>query len=81
MKVRINKRYVLVTIGTKYKELGDWKYFNILVFKSKNSHEAYSPSSYEELVSLLEEYESVYAFNEVESLRHGEIAYDIIIEE
>ena len=50
-----SKRYVLWTINSKYQELGDWKYFNILVFKHKKSHEAEMPDSYDELIKFCEE--------------------------
>ena len=75
------KRYILCKINSRLQELGDWKYFDILVFKNKQSHEAEKPNSYDELVELLKNYDSVYNFYEVESLMHGAVAYDIILEE
>ena len=75
------KRYVLWTINSKLQELGDWKYFDILVLQHKNSHEAEQPNSYDELVELLKDVDSVYSFNQVETIQHGAIAYDIIINE
>lgn len=74
------KRYVLTTINTKLQELGDWKYFDILVFKTRNSKEADKPESFEELVKLLEKYDKVYNFYEVATNLHGAVAYDIILE-
>ena len=81
MHVYTSKRYVLTTINSKLEEVGDWKYFDILVFKNKTSHEAEQPSSYDELVELLKDCDKVYSFNRVETIQHGAIAYDIIINE
>lgn len=75
------KRKVLVDINTKLLELGDWKFFDILIFKHKGDHEAIQPRSYEELVEILKDVDSVYSFNRVETKLHGVIAYDIIIKE
>ena len=79
--VYTSKRYVLCTINSKLLEMGDWKYFYILVFQHKNSHEAEQPNSYEELVELLKDCDKVYSFDRVETMKHGAIAYDIIINE
>ena len=76
-----NKNYVLRTIGNEYQQLKDWKYFNIMVFENKHSHQAIFIDSYEQLVELLKDYDKVYSFYKVESLRNGEIAYDIILKE
>ena len=81
MKVRINKNYVLRKISEKLNELGDWKYFDVLVFAHQQSLTAEKPESYEELVELLKDYDSVYQFNEVETNLHGAVAYDIILNE
>lgn len=78
--VYTNKNYVLRTIKSKLDELGDWKYFNILIIAKLSSHRALSPTSYNELVEMLSDYDKVYSFHEVESLRHGEVAYDIVLE-
>lgn len=75
------KRKVLWTIKEKLDELGDFKYFDILVFKNKSSHEAQRPSSYDELLTLLKDCDSVYSFYQVETIKHGAVAYDIIINE
>ena len=74
-------RYVLRTISSKLQELGDFKHFDILVFKNKNDGIADKPNTYEELVELLKDYDSVYSFNRVETKLHGAIGYDIIIKE
>lgn len=73
-------RKVLVDINTQLLELGDWKYFDILIFKHKGDHEAIQPRSYEELAKILKDIDSVYSFNRVETNKHGAVAYDIIIE-
>lgn len=75
------KRYVLWTISSKLRELGDFKYFDILVFKNSKLGVADKPNSYEELQELLNDYDSVYAFNRVETNLHGAIGYDIILNE
>lgn len=76
-----NKRYVLNTIKSQLQDLGDFKYFDILVFEHKNSKVADRPSSYEELVELLKDCDAVYSFNRVETMLHGAIAYDIVLNE
>lgn len=76
-----NKRYVLLTISDQLKELGDFKYFDILVFKNSKSGIADKPESFEELEELLKDCDSVYNFNKVETKLHGAIGYDIIINE
>ena len=77
------KRHVLLEISEKlkYDYKGDFKYFDILVFKHKDDHEAMKPNTYEELEHLLKDVDKVYAFNRVETKLHGAIGYDIIIEE
>ena len=76
-----SKRIVLLEINSKLLELGDWKYFDILVFKHQNSKSAIKPGSYKQLQDLLKKYDKVYSFNKVETMLHGAIAYDIILEE
>lgn len=79
--VYTNTNYVLRTISKRYKELGDWKYLSILIFKDKNSLTiADAPESFEELEGLLKGYDKVYSFHEVETARHGEVGFDIILE-
>lgn len=73
------KRYVLREIGSKLQDLGDFKYFDILVFKNKGDKVAERPESYEELEELLKDTDRVYSFDRVETLIHGAIGYDIII--
>ncbi len=75
------KRYVLLTISNQLQELGDFKYFDILVFDHKGSGIANRPNSYEELEELLKGYDKVYDFSRVETMLHGAIGYDIIINE
>lgn len=74
-----NKRYVLNTIKSQLQDLGDFKYFDILVFKNTKSGVADKPNSYEELIELLKDCDAVYSFNRVETNLHGAIAYDIIL--
>ena len=81
MKVYTSKSYVLRTISTKLNELGDFKYFDILIFKYKDSKSAYKPESYKQLEEKLKDVDKVYQFNKVESNLHGVVAYDIIINE
>jgi len=76
-----SKRKVLLDIGSKLEELGDWKHFDILVFNHKTSKSAKKPESYDELQNILSSYDKVYGFYEVETLLHGAVAYDIILEE
>lgn len=76
-----SKRKVLWEINSKLLELGDFKHLDILVFEHKDSKEATKPNSYEELVEILKNVDKVYSFNRVETILHGAIAYDIIIEE
>ena len=80
--VYTSKRYVLLEISSKlkYDYNNDFKYLDILVFKHKGDHEAFKPNSYEELEDLLKEVDKVYSFNRVETMLHGAIGYDIIIE-
>lgn len=59
----------------------DWDKLDLLVFKHSNSNEAIKPDSYEELEKLLNDVDSVYSFNRVETMLHGAIGYDVIIEE
>ena len=75
-----SKRYVLCEINSKLLEMGDWKYFDILVFQHKDDHVADRPESYDELVELLKDCDRVYSFHRVETKLHGAIAYDISIE-
>lgn len=83
-----SKRKVLLEISNKMKEMGDFKYLDILVIKSKhptnnifgNDGYADKPNSYEELVELLKDVDKVYSFNKVETKLHEAIGYDIIIE-
>lgn len=79
--VYTSKNYVLITINSKLQELGDWKYFDILVFKNKGSNEATKVESYDELTDLLKGYDRVYSFYKVDSNVHGAEVYDIILEE
>lgn len=79
--VYTSKNYVLRTINSKLQELGDWKYFDILVFKNRKSNEASKVESYDELISLLKDYDKVYSFYKVNSNVHGLEVYDIILEE
>lgn len=78
-----NKRYVLLEISEKlkYDYNGDFKFFDILVFKHKGDHEAMKPNSYDELEQILKNVDKVYSFDRVETNLHGAIGYDIIIEE
>lgn len=81
MHVFTNKNYVLRSIKMRLNSKNnDWKYFSVLVFKNKKSHEAESPESFEELERILKDYDKVYSFYEVQTLRNGEIGYDIILE-
>ncbi len=77
------KRKVLWEIGSKLQELGDFKYLDILVIKKKHGDDyiGKKPNSYKELIELLKDYGSVYDFYEVETILHGAIGYDIILEE
>lgn len=68
------KRKVLLTIN-QY----DWNVLDILVFNHIDSFEAEQPKSYEELVELLKDYDKVYSFNKVETIKHGAVAFDIIL--
>ena len=81
-----NKRRVLLEISEKlkYDYNGDFKYFDILVFKHNNpkhNRVGFKPESYEELVELLKDVDKVYSFDRVETSLHGAIGYDIVIEE
>lgn len=75
-----NKNYVLRSISMRLQAKGDWKYLDVLVFKNREAKEADRPESYEELEELLKDYDKVYEFYEAESLQHGLICYDIILE-
>ena len=78
-----NKRYVLLEISSKlkYDYDNDFKYFDILVFKHKGDKQAEKPTSYKGLEQLLDGVDKVYSFDRVETMLHGAIGYDIIIEE
>lgn len=78
-----SKRYVLLEISErlKYDYNGDFKYFDILVFKDTKSGKAMKPTSYEELEQALKNVDKVYSFNRVETNLHGVIGYDIVINE
>ena len=76
-----DKRYVLRTIKEQLDELGDFKYFDILVFEHAASKHAEKPETYEELVELLKDCDMVLKFDRVETNLHGAIAYDITIKE
>ncbi len=75
------KRYVLWTISDEMQRLGDFKFLDILVFKSSKSGVADKPESFEELEELLKDCDKVYNFNKVETKLHGAVGYDIVINE
>ncbi len=81
--VYTSKRHVLLEISEKlkYDYNGDFKYFDILVFKHKGDNKVMKPTSYEELEKVLENVDKVYSFNRVETKLHGAIGYDIVIDE
>lgn len=81
--VYTSKRHVLLEISEKlkYDYNGDFKYFDILVFKHKGDNKAMKPNSFEELEEVLENVDKVYSFNRVETKLHGAIGYDIVIDE
>lgn len=58
----------------------DWNKLDILIFEHTDSHQAIQPKSYDELFNVLKNVDEVYSFDRVETIKHGAIAYDIIID-
>lgn len=83
MKVKYNKNYILrkVSESIYLDKTTNEQLINVYVFpKSTMLNEGYIPTTYEELVELLNDYEMVYDFYETETTSTIK-AYDIILDE
>lgn len=83
MKVKYNTNYVLRKISESIylDKTTNEQLINVYVFpKSAMLNEGYVPTTYEELVELLKDYEMVYDFYEAETTSIIN-AYDIILDE